>query len=377
VIIYVLHENIGHLGIFVSSSVAKKEHQEIASVTKMIESLAPGLYEMVITTEDGERRVAFEERKVEDIKALCGEEDDVAKFVSVARLSKVATDAYDMWLRPIVKTLVTPEMADSMLRLHPMRQQRYFFSDNNPAMTGVDEFARQARAERKPAEPGNPFVELEQLNAALIEQGWDFYRDLRDALFEMSFHAIYGSPWMRFISGTSRQTRRRRDPLRTPEVQDALERIDKGGYAEALIRMLVLMAHARGSVRRSRLERSNQILLSREPFATMPQEERARIIREQTLIVDYAAPGRAVNTLPALLPDPADRQRAIDLVLEVAGTAEEMDGPTASMFERLQAVIETRASGWKVPAASSSALPVPVTEEEQAPASTQKRRAAS
>ncbi|MGL1627165.1 DUF3141 domain-containing protein, partial [Vibrio parahaemolyticus] len=45
-IIYTLHDSIGHLGIFVSAQVANKQHEQIGSVVKTIESLAPGLYEM-------------------------------------------------------------------------------------------------------------------------------------------------------------------------------------------------------------------------------------------------------------------------------------------------------------------------------------------
>ena len=41
-IIYAVHELIGHLGIFVSGSVAKKEHDEFASNIDMIDALPPG-----------------------------------------------------------------------------------------------------------------------------------------------------------------------------------------------------------------------------------------------------------------------------------------------------------------------------------------------
>src|SRR6476659_10577855 len=44
-IIYAVHESIGHLGIFVSGSVAKKEHDEFASNIDLIDVLPPGLYE--------------------------------------------------------------------------------------------------------------------------------------------------------------------------------------------------------------------------------------------------------------------------------------------------------------------------------------------
>ena len=42
VIVGLLHENVGHLGIFVSGKVAKKEHAQIVSVLKSVEALPPG-----------------------------------------------------------------------------------------------------------------------------------------------------------------------------------------------------------------------------------------------------------------------------------------------------------------------------------------------
>ncbi|MGE0195548.1 MAG: DUF3141 domain-containing protein, partial [Methylocystis sp.] len=71
-IVYMIHEKVGHLGIFVSSSVAKKEHAEVTSTMKTIEALAPALYEMKIEEETGEGvhkrfRVSFAERRVSDI----------------------------------------------------------------------------------------------------------------------------------------------------------------------------------------------------------------------------------------------------------------------------------------------------------------------
>ena len=53
-IVYTIHETIGHLGIFVSGGVAKKEHGEFSSNIDLIDTLPPGLYEAVFEnkTED-------------------------------------------------------------------------------------------------------------------------------------------------------------------------------------------------------------------------------------------------------------------------------------------------------------------------------------
>ena len=51
-IVYSLHQSIGHLGIFVSGTVASKEHGEFASSMDMIDVMPPGLYEAIITEVD-------------------------------------------------------------------------------------------------------------------------------------------------------------------------------------------------------------------------------------------------------------------------------------------------------------------------------------
>jgi hypothetical protein len=48
-IVYTVHEHVGHLGIFVSGGVARKEHDEFASNIDLIDVLPPGLYEAVLT----------------------------------------------------------------------------------------------------------------------------------------------------------------------------------------------------------------------------------------------------------------------------------------------------------------------------------------
>ena len=44
-IVYTVHESVGHLGIFVSGGIAKKEHAEFSSNIDLIDVLPPGLYE--------------------------------------------------------------------------------------------------------------------------------------------------------------------------------------------------------------------------------------------------------------------------------------------------------------------------------------------
>jgi hypothetical protein len=47
-IVYATHDSIGHLGIFVSGSVGRKEHQEFAANIDIIDVLPAGIHHMQI-----------------------------------------------------------------------------------------------------------------------------------------------------------------------------------------------------------------------------------------------------------------------------------------------------------------------------------------
>jgi tellurite resistance protein len=118
--------------------------------------------------------------------------------------------------------------------------------------------------------------------------------------------------------------------------------------------MLILLAKARGSVRRSRLERSNEILRSSEPFASLGDETRSRMINAQSLIVEFE-PEQAVATLPSLIPDLAERLRAAELCETIAGPLSEMEPKSIAMLDRLRAVLGLPPAG----AAAAASQPLP------------------
>lgn len=346
-IIYMIHEKVGHLGIFVSSSIAKKEHTEVASTMKTIEALAPGLYEMTIDQQIGDGVEAhfvvdFHERKLADILAIDeNDRSDERGFAAVARLSEFGAECYELTMRPFVQALVTPQTAEALRRSHPARVQRLMFADVNPFMRPVSEAAERAARDRKPADARNPYLALEKLWASSVLQAMDVVRDLHDAIQEATFLAIYGSPFMHRLAGSHAFERTRKEPEQLrwlPEVQAILLGVDRGGFEEAVIRMLILLAESRGSVRRDRLQRSAKVLTRDEPFASLGSERRAALIREQTIIAEFERK-QAIETLPKLLPDEQDRRRAIEVVEFIAGSVEEMEPQTLRVLQSFHAAL--------------------------------------
>ena len=113
-IVYAVHETIGHLGIFVSGGVAKKEHQEFASNIDLIDVLPPGLYEAVMTpkTADtvnadvvtGDWIVRFEPRTLKDVRAIVQPNlENERRFAAARRVSEINLGLYRTLFQPFVK----------------------------------------------------------------------------------------------------------------------------------------------------------------------------------------------------------------------------------------------------------------------------------
>ena len=346
-IVYMVHEKVGHLGIFVSSSVAKREHSEMASTMKTIEALAPGLYEMVIEDIVGEGQeahfyVSFHSRKLSDIDTLDDGRDDEKPLAAVARASETAAELYDVWARPAVRALANPVATEVAKAFHPLRAQRWMMASWNPVMTHWQALAAQAKRARAPAAADNPFVRLETLWAESLTQSLDLARDLRDMAYETAFYALWSHPAAIAFGAPKAKSRAKktgRELRLAPEVQAALMHVESGGFVEAVIRMLIMLAEARGSVRRDRLERSAKVLAHDRPFCEIGQALRGRIIHEQSIIAQFE-PAAAIAALPKMLPLEDGRKEAMAVVEYILGPVEEMESHTLQRLQQFRAILE-------------------------------------
>ena len=352
-IVYMVHEKVGHLGIFVSSSIARKEHTEMTSTLKTIEALAPGLYEMKIDETEGDEGnehffVSFHDRKMHDILTTVENDREQEKdFAAVARLSELGAQTYDMALRPVLQSMVTQQSADALRDSHPSRVSRKMFSDANLLLPMMAPLVDWARDNRQKTTPDNPFLAVERLMANSVMQAMDLMRDLRDAAYENTFLAIYGTPMMHSLGQVGKEaqaTEESGDLRHMPEVMKALAAMEQGDLGAAVIRMLVLLAGSRGSVRKDRLERSAQILNSTEPFKSMGAERRAELIQQQSIIAEFE-PKRAVETLVLLLKNTEDRLSALDVVNHILGARTEMEPHSLELIQRMESLLGASDNG--------------------------------
>jgi pimeloyl-ACP methyl ester carboxylesterase len=322
VIVGLVHENIGHLGIFVSGKVAKKEHAQIVSVLKSVESLTPGLWAMKIEerkARDGtaEYEVSFEERRLEDVAAKLNRfgRHDEKPFEAVAAISEFNQRAYELFLQPVVEA-TSGEFAGRISRqMHPLRMQRWAMSDLNPWMAWVGPAAEAVRGKRAPADADNAVTMVERTASSAISASLDYYRAMRDAMSEAAFFLTYGNVFSLYVADKQAALPQATAEARElPFVQEALASMAEGGYPEALARVACLLARKGEPLLLSRLQAKHELIEEyRELLPAMPADQWRRVRGEQEIVVRYA-PDEALATLPQLLRDPADRARLVTLV---------------------------------------------------------------
>ena len=357
-IVYAVHESIGHLGIFVSGSVAKKEHDEFASNIDMIDALPPGLYEAVMTPKNpndptadfisGDYLVCFEARTLDDIRAFGGNNEEVDReFAAVARVSEINLGLYRTFVQPWIRMWANEGVAEWMRRFHPLRLQYEMFSPANPFMRPLLSNLEWARENRHLVSKDNTFWQAQEWLGHWIETSLDAYRDVRDNTSEALFHVIYGSPLVQALVGLKAcdENPRRRPGQDAAHValvaqrkKELKDQIPDGGPREAVVRALLYIrmpegvADERGFnfLRRMREETGKGVTLT--AFK--------QLLREQFLML-LLDERRAVEAIPAMLdrdPELASRMtdnlgRMIELVGVQSRTSKARLAEIEALFE--------------------------------------------
>jgi len=340
-IVYTIHEKIGHLGIFVAGSVAKKEHGEFASNIDLIDTLPPGLYEAVFEPKTdstpgadlvtGDWLMRCEMRTLDDIRALGGNDAaDERRFATAARFSEVNLALYRTFAQPMVRSLVSAPLAEALHHMHPLRVQYEVFSDANPFIAPVAVVAEEVRKNRRPVASDNPFIAMQENVSKHIVAALDGWRDFIEAAAERTFLTVYGSPALQAAVGIDpSDTRPLRKPAKNRLYQELVEKriaelksyIPLGGLREAVIRALIYVNLGRGSVDERGFETVRRL---RSRYGDMPLSEFKTLLRDQfaMLLIDEKA---ALAALPSLLPaDAATRSEGFDAIRQVAAACGEI-----------------------------------------------------
>ncbi|TQF85212.1 DUF3141 domain-containing protein [Elioraea sp. Yellowstone] len=195
-IVYLTNPHVGHLGIFVSASVARLEHRAILENLEEIEALAPGLYEMKIDNPSGDPdchkpsySVRFEPRRVEDLET----DPPRMAFERVRQVSEFSEALYRTFISPWVQALANPWTAETLKWLHPMRSSRYLLSEAfNPWMRTVAALAEIITNGRQPLPQDHPLLVRERAAMGDVTRALEKVREGRDTVYEGTFRLLYG-----------------------------------------------------------------------------------------------------------------------------------------------------------------------------------------
>jgi hypothetical protein len=157
----------------------------------------------------------------------------------------------------------------------------------------------------------SPSRRVERMMSEVVSASLDYYRGMRDAMSEASFFQTYGN-----LFGLHMADRREAeasaqpvDPRELPYVKEAIASIEKGGYAEALTRVGALLGSDDRQIPLAQIELKAELVKDyAEYLPSLTPDQWRRTRGEQDIIVRYARE-RAVETLPKLLDDRADRDR--------------------------------------------------------------------
>lgn len=336
-IVYTTHESIGHLGIFVSGKVGRKEHVEFTSNIDLIDLLPAGVYQATVDdnpeaaqsahgpgSHDG-YFMALHRRTLDDVRNIV--KPDLAsdhRFRAAARVSETNLALYKSFVQPWVQGMVTPEIASMMQTLHPLRISYEWWSSTNTLAPAVADVATRIRNDRREVMSDNPLWQAQENVSAMIVRLLDSYRDQRDQMYAWLFEGMYGSPLIQALTGYSTESNApaRNHPGDSPEhlkfvereLASIRDRMAEGGLLEATVRAIFYILRTRGEADERHFRHALKFHGSRRPRDFDMTSFRA-LVRDQAVLLAHDMK-TAMEAIPTLLQRAkADdiRERAQDL----------------------------------------------------------------
>jgi hypothetical protein len=229
---------------------------------------------------------------------------------------------------------------------HPLRFQRWAFSDLNPWLAWLGPASDQVRQHRIQCDNNQQTRQVERMFSDVFSACLDYYRDVRDAASEATFFQTYGSllppaaePAPAFDEHAKTEAKLRRKAARM---------VTEGGYAEAISRAGYLLSAKGRPLPLAQFELKKKLAAKYGHLLPGLTPEEFRIIRGKQEVICRYEPERAVASLPVLLSNPADLERFITLLDAVVedysatfGMTEEQSAMLTRIRELLTAVALT------------------------------------
>jgi uncharacterized tellurite resistance protein B-like protein len=356
VIVYMVHEKVGHLGIFVSGKVARKEHRGIIGSVDMLEYLSPGLYEMVVSGDPSQPwlddyDVHFRPRTMKDIEELDDGLADEKAFYPANTVSRINDAMYRLFISPWIRASISDKTAEAIRQMHPLRIERYIFSDLNPMMQPVKLWADAVKNYRLPIAKENPFLTIENAFSESMQTSLNFYRDMRDLTQEFWFKSIYDTPWMKWLFGppgkaSQEELAARKIDIKTLQRRKAWAQMAavEGGFVEAIVRIFIAVAGANRVLDKRQFETAEKIIQANRRLSRPAADHYKIMVKEQARVLELDEK-LALDGLTKLLPQKKDRIEAIAIAEQIARADEKLDTSEHAMLDRIKKILGLHKAG--------------------------------
>lgn len=317
-IVFATHESIGHLGIFVSGSVGRKEHSEFAANIDVIDMLPAGLYRAEVDERpdsanlppQDEYLMRIRRSGIDEVRAIVAPDPrSERRFSAAAHVSEINLALYRNSLQPWVRAFATPLAAKWQQAWQPVRVGYEWWSDAHPLAAWVANTAERVRSSRHPVDLNNPFLQTQARFSDAVVHLLNQYRDHRDEIYALCFDMIYGAPSVQALAGQAIQDNApvRPSPGDTPEhTQFLSERaawldahMREGGPVEAVLRAMLFVVDVRGEADERHFRFAASLLRQRSDLLSDRAALRERV-RTQSLLM-LRDPEAAVAAIPHLL----------------------------------------------------------------------------
>ncbi len=288
-IIYSLHASIGHLGIFVSGSVATKQHQEFAQNIDFIDALPPGLYE-----------ATFHEKGADTVHPELLPTDYAMSFIRARWPISARWEETTARTTPISRRWpACPKSTRSSTKLScsrgfaPLATSLRRTGCGGPTHCGCASSCfpittpSSLRSQALPRRFATidtrcpkiiPCLPRKRRCPSKWSRPLDGFRDLRDHWVEAMFLQLYGSPLLQKAVGVDTETTAAEDKgdqaaIRQTETSERIRQLratfKDGADAEAMVRALIYLLRAAPGIDERSFALLRQLRMGQPALATL------------------------------------------------------------------------------------------------------------
>jgi tellurite resistance protein len=216
----------------------------------------------------------------------------------------------------------------------------------NPMLCPVPIMAHMVRENRRPAAPDNPFVKTEQAVSQQIEQSLDRYRD-RDRNQELFFKTIYNSPPVEALAGLRAPYADATKPRAHDEHAERLlevriaaikAREEQGGFAEAVLRIMLAVAQAEHMFDARGFRLAQRIKQEHPALRGIAREQMRAAAKEEAFMLRFDQE-RALAALPRMLPTENERREALEIVRRIGYADGEIRAEGEAMLVQIERIL--------------------------------------